>query len=120
MNRNVIDRLPEPEIMTPEEVASYLKKSLSWVYKHWQILGGVKLGGSLFFPRKEDLMSVIFGKRQGVEVRLHPEGTRYTEAWFKTKKEAKEAEARKREELKNPPPVTVRRRPNRHGLLGTG
>ena len=55
MNRNVIDRLPEPEIMTPEEVACYLKKSLSWVYKHWQILGGVKLGGSILFPSKEEL-----------------------------------------------------------------
>lgn len=29
-------------------------------------------------------------------------GVRHTEAWFKTKKEAKEAEARKRQELKNP------------------
>lgn len=33
-------------------------------------------------------------------------GTRHTEAWFKTKKEANQAEARKREELKNPAPKT--------------
>ncbi|ABW68709.1 tyrosine-type recombinase/integrase [Desulfosudis oleivorans] len=32
-------------------------------------------------------------------------GTRYTEAWFKTKKEANQAEAEKRKEIKNPKPV---------------
>ncbi len=42
--------------MTPEEVAQLLKTNLTWVYKHRQELGGVKLGGSLFFPKKEDLM----------------------------------------------------------------
>lgn len=32
-------------------------------------------------------------------------GIRYTETWFKTKKEAQRAEAKQREELNNPPPV---------------
>jgi len=41
---------PKSDILTPEEVAQYLRKSLSWVYKNWQILGGRKLRGSLFFP----------------------------------------------------------------------
>lgn len=57
-----------------EEVTQYLRKSTSWVYKHWQILGGRKLGGSLFFPSKEDLYEHLFCKAEGVEVRLHPEG----------------------------------------------
>lgn len=48
------------EIMTPEDVALFLKKSLSWVYKHWQELGGVKLGGSLMFPSKEDLYCNLY------------------------------------------------------------
>ena len=34
-------------------------------------------------------------------------GIRHTEAWFKTKTEARQAEAQKREELKNPPPPVV-------------
>ena len=38
-------------IMSPKEVAVYLHKSESWVYKNWQILGGRKLKGSLFFPK---------------------------------------------------------------------
>jgi integrase len=47
-----------------------------------------------------------------LHVRLPPfdftqNAQRYTEAWFKTKKEAKEAEAKKREELKNPPAIQV-------------
>lgn len=40
-----IDSNSEIDILTAEEVAQYLKKSLSWVYKHWQILGGVKARG---------------------------------------------------------------------------
>ena len=55
MNRNVVDKPERTEIMTPEEVACYLKKSLSWVYKHRQILGGVKLGGSILFSSKEKI-----------------------------------------------------------------
>ena len=34
-------------------------------------------------------------------------GIRYTEAWFKTKTEARQAEAQKREELENPPSAVV-------------
>jgi hypothetical protein len=62
--------------MTPEETALFLLKSISWVYKNWQELDGRKLGGSLFFPRKEDLYERLFCKRQGqgVEVQLHPIG----------------------------------------------
>lgn len=62
----------EKHIMTPEETAQYLRKSLSWVYKNSALLGGRKLGGSLFFPAKEDLYERIFEKRERVEVRLHP------------------------------------------------
>ena len=52
-----------------------LRKSTSWVYKNWKELGGGKLGGSLFFPRKEDLYERIFNQREGVAIRLHPEGS---------------------------------------------
>jgi hypothetical protein len=33
---NEIDSQKKFDIMTPEEVAQYLSKSLSWVYKNWQ------------------------------------------------------------------------------------
>jgi integrase len=50
-------------------------------------------------------MSVYSVKGKGWRYDFTAKGIRHTEAWFKTKKEAKEAEARKRQELKNPQPV---------------
>jgi integrase len=50
-------------------------------------------------------MSVYFKKGKGWRYDFTLKGTRYTEAWFKTKSKAKGAEAEKRKELKNPPPV---------------
>ena len=58
-------------IMAAEEVAQFLRKSVSWVYKNSGLLGGRKLGGSLFFPTKEDLYEHLFCQGQGMEVRLH-------------------------------------------------
>src|SRR5512135_2795849 len=63
----------EIAILTPEEVAQFLRKSVSWVYKNSRLLGGRKLGGSLFFPRKEDLYERLFCQRQGMEIRFHTE-----------------------------------------------
>ncbi len=60
-------------ILTPEEVAQYLRKSLSWVYKNEALLGARKLGGSLFFPSKEDLYERLFEKGEGLAIRLHPQ-----------------------------------------------
>ncbi len=50
-------------------------------------------------------MSVYLKKGKGWRYDFTRKGIRHTEAWFKTKKEAKQAEARKREELINPPIV---------------
>ena len=77
------DKFSRTDIMTPEEVAWYLRKSPSWVYKHWQILGGVKLGGSFFFPRRRSSMSVYSVKGKGWRYDFTLKGIRYTEAWFK-------------------------------------
>jgi integrase len=52
-------------------------------------------------------MSVYSVKGKGWRYDFTQMGTRHTEAWFTTKKAAKEAEARKRQQLKNPPPVEV-------------
>ena len=102
MQEHPIDTAEKFEIMTPEEVARYLRKSTSWVYKNWQVLGGRKLGGSLFFPRKENLYERIFGQGKGWRYDFTLNGIRHTEAWFKTKTEAKKAEEKRKEELKKP------------------
>lgn len=49
-------------------------------------------------------MSVYFVKGKGWRYDFTSKGIRNTEAWFKTKSKAKQAEARKREEVKNPQP----------------
>lgn len=50
-------------------------------------------------------MSVYSVKNKGWRYDFTTKGIRYTETWFKTKKQAKQAEARKREEIKNPSAV---------------
>ena len=69
----IIDSQNQCEIMSPEEVSRFLRKSTSWVYKNWKELGGRKLGGSLFFPGKENLYEYIFNQGHGMEIRLHPQ-----------------------------------------------
>jgi len=49
-------------------------------------------------------MSVYFVKGKGWRYDFTLMGIRHTEAWFKTKTEAKQAETKRREELKNPNP----------------
>lgn len=50
-------------------------------------------------------MSVYLVKGKGWRYDFTLKGIRHTEAWFKTKTEAKKAEVERREELKNPKPV---------------
>ena len=50
-------------------------------------------------------MSVYSVKGKGWRYDFTQKGVRHTEAWFKTKKEAQRAEARKKEEIKNPTPI---------------
>ncbi|MFZ5447054.1 MAG: tyrosine-type recombinase/integrase [Thermodesulfobacteriota bacterium] len=50
-------------------------------------------------------MGVYFQKGKGWRYDFILKGQRYSKCWFKTKAEARQAEAKKREELKNPPPA---------------
>ena len=110
-----IDTHIEYSILTPEEVALYLNKSVSWVYKHWEILGGRKLGGSLFFPRKEELYERIFCKGQGlVEVRLCPEEKQAHTRWLQNKNRSQKGRSKKKGGNKQ---SENRDDPNRHNLF---
>jgi hypothetical protein len=113
-----IDLNSKHEIMTPEEVAQYLRKSLSWVYKHWQVLGGRKLGGFLFFSGKENLYEHIFGQREGVEIRLHSKRKQVHKCLVQNKNRGKTI--RGKEKGKAEETTTISADPNRHGLLGAG
>ena len=107
-------------IMTVEEVAQFMGKSASWVYKNSHALGGRKLGGSLFFPSKEDLYDNLFceREREGVEVRLHPQGDQVYGNLVRNKKSGQTGRGRKTKGgVKS---QAVDRDANRHGLFGSG
>jgi predicted DNA-binding transcriptional regulator AlpA len=108
----------EKNILSLEETAQYLQKSKSWIYKNWKILGGRKLGGSLFFPSKEDLYEYLFGKRERVEVRLHPERNQAHGSMVHDKERSTVSRGRKKKGGVEPGPAD--RNPNRHGVLGIG
>ena len=120
-HRNIMENLDNnnrKSIMTIQEVAQFLHKSESWVYKHWRELGGKKLGGSLFFKGKEDLYDCLFCKQEGMEIRLHSQGDQTHGNLVRNKTEGKKSGSRK--EGKTKQSATVATDANRHNLLGVG
>lgn len=99
---NEIDSQKRFDIMIPEEVAHYLHKSVSWVYKNWQVLGGRKLRGSLFFPNKEDLYERLFHTGDGVEVRLHPQANQVYKGLVQNKNRGQTSRVQKKGGNVNP------------------
>ena len=110
-----VDNNADHARMTPEEVAQFLRKSVSWVYKNWQRLGGRKLGGSLLFPGKEDLYERLFYKGEGVEVRLHPTGNQEHESLVPNQKRSNKSRIKK--EKGGGKPATRHRDSDRHGIF---
>ncbi len=106
----------ESAIMTPEEVAKYLRKSISWVYKNRQALGGRKLKGSLFFPKKEDLYERLFHQGERVEIRLHPKKIQANRSLVQNKNRGQAGRVQKKGgDFKS---QGREGDPNRHGILG--
>ena len=124
MQKIPIDNNLNHDILTPEEVALYLRKSTSWVYKNWQALGGRKLGGSLFFPRKEDLYERLFCKRQGkgVALRLHPEGDQAHGSLVQNENQGQTGRSKTKGGTKKSKAAATgdKEDPNRYGLLDIG
>lgn len=116
MHYPVIDKSSNNDILTPEEVAQYLHKSLSWVYKNWKVLGGKKLRGSLFFPNKEELYEHLFHKRERMEVRLHPKRNQVYKCFVFNQGRGKIGFGKKKGVDKES--KTEDKDPNRHKLLG--
>jgi len=69
-----LDQTPTYEIIQAQEAADFLKMSLSWVYDHYQELGGRKIGGTVLFPSKGAIYEHLFGQtKEPVAVRLPAE-----------------------------------------------
>jgi hypothetical protein len=102
--------------MTVEETAQFLQKSSSWVYKHKKKLGGRKLGGSLFFPKKEDLYErILFKGKKAVSVRVHREGNKIHGNLVQTENGSKRSRGQKKGG--NQKSETTDDNPNRHDLF---
>jgi hypothetical protein len=106
----------QKEIMTVEETAHFLRKSPTWVYRHAEELGGRKLGGSLFFPSKEDLYEHLFCRREGVEVRIRTQKSSIHQSRIQKEKRGQSSRGRKTKGVKKSKhdPNAA----NRHGLFG--
>ena len=99
-----------------EDVAKYLRKSPSWVYKNWKVLGGRKLRGSLFFPRNEDLYErILFKGKKAVSVRVHREGNQIHGNLVQT--ENRSTRSRGQEKGGNQKSEATDDSPNRHDLF---
>lgn len=106
----------DKHMMTPEETAQYLRKSLSWVYKNSAVLGARKLGGSLFFPSKENLYEHIFHQKQGVEIRLHSQRSQVHGSLVQNQNRGQTSRGPKKKGDKKS--CTESGGTDRHGLLG--
>jgi hypothetical protein len=74
------------DILTPREVALLMPSSISksWIYEHWEELGGIKIG-----RRKLILRSVLYANLQGkrLVVRENREGRKEMDpkkSWYDT------------------------------------
>jgi hypothetical protein len=109
----------ETYINKVEEVAKFLRKSPSWVYKNWRRLGGRKLGGSLMFPSKEDLYErILFKKQKRVEIRLHQKRNQVHGNLVGDERRGKGSRVQEKGGTKKA--EAGDNDPNRHRLLGSG
>jgi len=77
--------------------AGFTNTGRNWEAKNLEVL--------YFFQKRRTFMSVYLVEGKGWRYDFTQKGTRQTEAWFKTKQEAKRAEANRKEELVNPKPL---------------
>ena len=105
-------------VLTAEEVADFLNKSVSWVYKHWQELGGAKFGGSIFFPRQGDIYERIFNQKRDMAVQLQPPRPAVHRIRVQDQERGKGSGSKK--EGRTREPAADCGEANRHGLLGAG
>ena len=121
MKKN-LDFNSSSDIMTPDELAQYLKVSQSWIYKYWKDLGGAKLGGKIFFPKKEIVYERIFKneerKKECLEVRFCTEGKTNNKERLQNQKRSQRSGGRKEERTIKPERNGSGKGENRHHLLG--
>lgn len=118
MDNSLITNTQSRIALTPKEVAHYIGKSVSWVYKYQNVLGVKKLKGSLFFPNKEELYERLFHQEEGVEVRLHAKGKQAHGSLVQNQNRSQTGRSNKKKGTKKSHfNSAVRDEPNRHSLF---
>jgi len=118
---NLFDYNNEHKPSNAKEIAEYYGKSLSWVYKHQDELGVMKLGGSLFFPKKEESYERLFCREKGVEMRFHPKRKQVHGSLVQNKERSQGSRSSKKKGThKSCFNDEVRDDSNRHGIFGFG
>ena len=100
----------EQKPLKPADIAKIFKQSLSWVSKNYKKLGGIKIGGRMFFPPEEKLYERLFRDEQGVEIRLHDEGGEVHSSILQDQTRSERGRAKKKIRAEHA-------NLNRHGLL---
>jgi integrase len=86
--------LRRPPYISKKAILGFTRIGRNWVEGSLEVL--------YFFQQRRTFMSSYLVKGKGWRYDFTLKGNRYTETWFKTKKEAKQAEAEKRKEVLNP------------------
>lgn len=103
-------------VLCVKDVAEFLKKSSSWVYKNFKELGGVKVGGALLFPSKEKIYERLFQPNSElVAVPVPVSKTILHQSRVQDEKGSPGSRSRKKKGGKKSETADD---PNRHGLLG--
>lgn len=111
-----IEKNIQPDIMTPREAARFLKRHITWVYRYREELGGIKIGGALFFPGKEEIYERLFHQRPGMEIQLlSQQDPAYFKQLLSHEKTGQAGRSKKKGGDKDSKNISD---PDRHGLLG--
>ncbi|WP_240910243.1 hypothetical protein [Desulfopila sp. IMCC35008] len=104
--------MPDLELLKAADIAKIFNQSLSWVSKNHKKLGGIKIGGRMFFPPQEKLYERLFCGEKGVAVRFHAEGREVHQSMVPNQARSQQSGTAKK--------IRVEQADlNRHGLLDT-
>jgi hypothetical protein len=102
------------DILTAVQLARHLQMSVSYVYKNWQKLGGIKMGKSIRFPKWEEVYVNLFRTEQRVEVPLSIQGKKVHQGMVQDQNRSKTGNGRAPK--RNQKPQTTDYDSNRHNL----
>lgn len=102
----------EDNPLKPADISNIFNQSLSWVSKNYKKLGGIKIGGRMFFPPKEVLYERLFCGEERVAVRFHDERSEVHQDMVQDQTRSNKSRTRKKKDA-------TQTDLDRHGLFRT-